>query len=74
MHEPTRGFWAWSGRATTLSAIATMFLVVSPLAPETSGEKAQWAMVVSLSLYAVLVALQVVWHMRHRRMTDRRVS
>ena len=74
MHEPTRGFWMWSGRATTLSAIATMFLVVSPLAPETSGDKAQWAMVVWLSRYAVLTVCQVLWHMRHRRMTDRRVS
>ena len=48
MHEPTGGFWAWSGRATTLSAIATVFLVVSPLAPGeyTTGSKAQWAMVV----------------------------
>ena len=67
MHEPTRGFWAWSGRATTISAIATMFLVVSPLAPETLADKGQWAMVVSLSLYAVLLVSQVVWHMRHRR-------
>ena len=67
MHEPTRGFWAWSGRATTISAIATMFLVVSPLAPETLADKGQWAMVVSLSLYAVLLVSQVVWHKRHRR-------
>ena len=59
---------------TTLSAIATMFLVVSPLAPETSGDKAQWAMVMWLSLYAALMALQVVWHLRHRRTADRRVS
>ena len=74
MHEPTSAFWVWSGRATTLSAIATMFLVVSPLAPETPGDKAQWAMVVWLSLYAVLLASQVVWHLRHRRTTDRRVG
>ena len=74
MHEPARGFWTWSGRATALSAIATMFLVVSPLAPETPGDKAQWAMVVWLSLYALLMASQWVWRMRHRRITDRRVG